>query len=131
MVSAILCFGAMLASQAAPYDPGRHAGFLDQRFTLIRETIRKLDAKKIEVKVAVERLGKTLGECRRLQPQITEYMNKQSGNSTRVLRLIQAQGLFEAYLSSEILALDGDAESKSLGKVLELRLAKAIPLLGK
>lgn len=131
MVSAILCFGAMLVGQAAPYDPGRHAGFLDQRFTLIRETIRKLDAKKIEVKVAVERLGKTLGECRRLQPQITEYMNKQSGNSTRVLRLIQAQGLFEAYLSSEILALDGDAESKSLGKVLELRLAKAIPLLGK
>jgi len=58
-------------------------------------------------------------------------MNKQSGNGTRILRLIQAQGLFEAYLSSEILALDGDAESKSLVKVLELRLAKAIPDLGK
>lgn len=131
MVSAILCYGVMVLSQAAPYDPGRHAGFLEQRFTLIRETIRKLDAKKIELKVAVERFGKTLGECRRLQPQITDYMNKQSGSSTRVLRLVQTQGLFEAYLSSEILALDGDAESKSLVKVLEARLAKVIPELGK
>lgn len=131
MVSAIFCFGAMVLSQSAPYDPGRHAGFLEQRFTLIRETIRKLDAKKIEVEIAVERFGKTLGECRRLQPQVTEYMNKQSGNSTRILRLVQVQGMFEAYLASEILALDGDSESKSLVKVLELRLAKAIPELGK
>lgn len=129
MVASLACFGAILLNQTA-YDPARHISFLEQRFTLVRETIRKLDTKKIEPKTAIDRFGKTLGECRKLQPQITAYMSKQTGQGTRVMKLIQAQGLFEAYISSEILALDGDADSKSLVKVLELRLAKVIPALG-
>ena len=80
---------------------------------------------------SAKRFGKTLGECRRLQPSITTWMQKQTGQSTRAIRLIQAHDLLEAYLCSEILALDGDAESKSLVKVLELRITKLMPLLKK
>lgn len=130
MMCSLLCLGAILTSQTS-YEPGKHAAFLEQRFESTRNTIRNLETKKIEMRVAVERLGATLGECRRLQSGLTEWMQKQTGQNTRAIRLIQTHGLFEAYLTSEILAIDGDAESKSLVKVLEMRLSKLVPNLTK
>jgi|GEM_PF-3442018 len=132
MIASLVCYAALVGIQPATYDPARHKAFLEREFTATRESVRNLETKKLDnletkkldLRTVVTRLGKSLGDSRRLQPGLTGWMQSQKGQATQAMKLIQLQGLFEAYLSSQVLAIDGDSNSKTLAKALELQLAK-------
>ena len=124
MIASLVCYAALVGIQPATYDPARHKAFLEREFTATRESVRNLETKKLDLRTVVTRLGKSLGDSRRLQPGLTGWMQSQKGQATQAIKLIQLQGLFEAYLSSQVLAIDGDSNSKTLAKALELQLAK-------
>lgn len=118
-------------SLAAPttYEPGLHVAFLNNRFAEVQQTVEQLQDGELGARPALQRLGKTLGESRTLQQRLSSYMAgaKAGEDGTLTLRLIQAQGLFEAYLTAEILAIEGDEDAKTLSDSLESRLSKILP----
>lgn len=118
--------------QPAPYDLARHVTYLDSKFQIVRETASALATRKIDAQEGVRKLGEILGESRKLQADLTAWLKSHPQSpGKRVMRLIQAQDLFEGYLATELLALDGDLDSKTLAKSLEARLTTLIPLLKK
>lgn len=126
MIASLVCYAVVAIVQPATYDPARHRAFLEREFVAARDAVRSLETKKLDLRTVVTRLGKSLGESRRLQPGLTGWMQSQKGQATQAMKLIQLQGLFEAYVSSQVLAIDGDANSKTLAKALELQLAKIV-----
>lgn len=95
--------------QASPYDVSKHITFLDSNFQIVRSTSSDLLTRKIDAKTGVARLGEILGQSRRLQLDLTTWLKTHpKAPGKRIMRLIQVQDLFEAYLATELIALDGD-----------------------
>lgn len=132
MLNTVIAALAIWQQTGATWDPGKHAALLDAQFTTVEQTVRNLETKRIDAKTAVGRLGEVLGESRKAQDRLNQGIRGSLGTkSTLVLRIVQAQGVFDAYVSSRILALDGDADSKDLARVLQLRLQKLLPAFRK
>ena len=110
------------------YDEARHVTFLEQNFYQAKETVLSYQNKKIAEDVAIKHLGVLLGKCRNIQDLLTKVVrNPEKIHSKRFIKLLQAQSLFETYLTTEVLALDGDKESELFGRSLQLRLMKLLP----
>ena len=116
-----------LAGQESAFNPGKYAAFLSEEFETGRTVFQRIETKKIELRPAVERLGKLLGEVRAKQALLNGALKKpQAGEKTRNLMLVRCQGLLEAYLASLVLAIDGDSESRLVAKTLESLLLKRL-----
>ena len=116
------------SSNISAYDEAKHVTFLEQNFTKARQIVQSLQKKQISIGTATKSLGTILAKCRHVQALLTKTIETPSRiNSKRFLKLLQVQSLFEAYLTSEVLALDGDKDSELFGRALELRLMKTIP----
>lgn len=132
MVAVFVCGIAVALGQSHPagdtpkYDPAKHLAFIEKRMADVGKTVADIKASKIELRAAVQKLGTMLGESRKLQSSLSAYMKTVSAGSGKALRIIQVSGLFDAYLSSAILELDGDADSGELAISLEKRLKQRI-----
>lgn len=72
-------------------------------------------------------MGMYLGEDRRDQASLTGFLRTAKGEqATEALKIVRLSGLWQAYLSSAVLALDGDPESKDLRDVLDRRLTRLL-----
>lgn len=112
-------------TQAGEFSSAKHAAFLVDRFEESKQLFQRIETRKTELRPAVLKLGKTLGEVRASQGALNQALKSpKAGEKTRNLMLVRCQGLLEAYLSSLILTLDGDKESRMLGKTLESLLVK-------
>lgn len=111
--------------QEKDFSPAKQASFLVERFEESKQLFQKIETKKTEIRPAVLKLGKFLGEVRATQGALNQALkNPKAGEKTRNLMLVRCQGLLEAYLSSLILTLDGDTESRMMAKTLESLLIK-------
>jgi len=132
MVALFMCGIAVTLGQSHPatetpkYDPARHLAFIEKRMGDASKAVADIKASKIELRAAVQKLGTILGESRKLQGSLSAYIKSAKTGSGKTLRLIQVSGLFDAYLSSAILELDGDADSGELATSLEKRLKQRI-----
>ncbi len=125
-LGAILFTCMLVQAPQVKYDPSLHLAFIEKRMAVVAATRNDLQAAKLPLRDAVRRLGGMLGQSRKLQNQLTGYASGSSSSAGKSLRLIQVAGLFDAYLSSSILELDGDADSGDLAKSLEKRLKQRI-----
>lgn len=112
-------------TQDKDFSVAKHASFLVGRFEESKLLFQRIETKKTELRPAVLKLGTILGEVRAKQGALNQaLMNPREGEKTRNLMLVRCQGLLEAYLSSLILTVDGDAESRMMSKTLENLLIK-------
>lgn len=124
----LLLTKAEIPINISTYDEAKHVTFLEQNLDKAKQTVLSYQNKKISESVAIQHLGILLGKCRNIQSLLTNAIQNPSRiHSKRFIKLLQAQSIFETYLTTEVLALDGDKESEFFGRSLQLRLMKLLP----
>jgi len=123
MVSCVAVF--VLQAGNEPYSPDRHRSTIKSSFTSAEAAMKSFAAKKATRDETAAKLGKLMGTSRRLQTSLNFWMQQgQKVDGQKAIRVIQLSGTFDAYISSSILGLEGDATSREFGKVLSRRLSQ-------
>lgn len=109
------------------YAPDQHLATITRRFEEVKPKIASSEDGAVAKGTLGRLLGQYLGEDRRQQAALSAYLRAAKGEqASSVLKLVRVSALWQAYLSSAVLALDGDAESKDLRDVLERRIARLL-----
>ncbi|MCU0315905.1 MAG: hypothetical protein MUC92_04880 [Fimbriimonadaceae bacterium] len=117
----------LLQVERANYEPGQHISLISTRLKEAQEVARRADDQKITSTEAANQIGKLLGENRRNQAHLTTFVQSARRDQSAIaLRTIQLSGLFDAYLASTLLGLDGDSQAKELSVLLGARLSRQL-----
>ena len=105
------------------YTPARHTQFIRTSFASSEKAMNDYAGKKSTKAATAAKLGKAMGENRRYQVSLNFYMQQMDKKEgTTVLRTIQWAGTYDAYLTSQILGLEGDGQSREFAKILGNKL---------
>jgi len=124
MLGMLSCMAVLtFQSSTEPYTIARHTATLRGSFQTAESAMKSFAAKQKTKQETASALGKLMGTSRRLQTSLNFWMQQgQKVDGQQAIRIIQLSGTFDAYVSSTILGLEGDATSREFGKVLARRL---------
>ena len=128
MPLASLVLVAVLAQAgSASYSPESHAATITKELKEVSLKLKEVEENGAATSPVGTLIGKYIGEDRRNQAALSNYLRKARGSDSVVaLKMVRASGIWQGYLSSAVLALDGDEDSKQLRGVLEKWLAKLL-----
>lgn len=124
MVGITAAIAAIALQQSTDsYSPARHNQFIRTSFASCEKVVSAFAGKKATKAETASKLGKAMGENRRYQVSLNFYMQQMDKKEgTTVLRTIQWAGTYDAFLTSQILGLEGDGQSREFAKILGNKL---------
>lgn len=134
MFGLLACFATLLVggAQEAPFVPGTQLGFLVESRKLVEDRWERAASDAKQKPESIRAIGKALGESRRRQGSLTDWMRSKDAEPETALRLVQVGGLFEAYAATVLLALDDGSsltarQAEDVGRAFDQARAKMSP----
>jgi hypothetical protein len=123
MVSHVL-LGIALVGTISDYNPGNHLQFVDSRFNSIEVQYEALAEGTGSEENAAQTTSQLLAAQRQFHMGLSDWIAEgEDVDAGQAMRVLQVSGLFDAYLSSRILQLDGNADAErdadQIAKVLD------------
>lgn len=115
------------AMAADTYSPDQHLATIAKRLEEVRTKLVATEDGAASKGSVGRLMGQYIGEDRREQAALSSFLRNAKGEQAGLaLRVVRVSGMWQAYLSSAVLALDGDPESRDLRDVLDRRLTKLL-----
>jgi hypothetical protein len=118
----------VVAMVAEGYSPDLHLQTVAKRLEEIKVKIAASEDGAATKATVGRLLGQYIGEDRKDQAALSAFLRSAKGDQAVVaLKVVRVSGLWQAYLSSAVLALDGDTESRDLRDMIDRRLTRLLP----
>ena len=131
LASIVIVF-ALSALAAPDYTPEVHLATISRRLKEVSAKVKEVEEAGAAAAQVGTVLGKYIGEDRKNQAALSIYLRKAKGaDALTALKTVRAAGMWQAYLASAVLGLDGDAESVELRGFLEKRLTHLLATTAK
>ena len=126
LATSILLWSLAMPPDGA-YSTRAHTEWISQSFKESTSSVTSAEDGNGSAGKTLAELGRTMAESRKWQGRLTTYLksveNRRLGGA---FAMVRTAGLFDAYLTSAVFSLDGDADSREMRMLLERKIAKLL-----
>lgn len=116
-----------LMQEPAVYTTDDHIAWIRKEFRLCQNAIKKAEDDTNLVSQSSTFLGKSVAIHRQWQNKLSAYLSDiPNGEAKKAFEAMKLAGLFDTFLSSAILSMDGSDDSRELRIVAERRIQRLL-----